>query len=254
MRSALSLHPLLLGGCVPWRRWGLSFAMSSPDWSPTARTVRGLARLPRGDMLLEYFRRIYLAARPGAEHGAVSAIGVTSAVEGEGRTTMATGIAAAMAADLDRPVVMVEVHMARPGLHQFLGIPPQPGLAEYLRQECSLSEAVRQISDRLFVLPAGDGVREAPRLIHQLVRADLRSRLGADNVIWVFDLPPIHSTSYGVLATTMAEALVFVVHAGQTTDEQVRESLGRLEESAVRSIVLNSFQPQLPTWLQNLVR
>jgi Mrp family chromosome partitioning ATPase len=184
----------------------------------------------------------------------VSAIGVTSAVEGEGRTTMATGIAAAMAADLDRPVVLVEVHMAHPGMYQFLGIPPQPGLAEYLRQECSLTEAVRQIADRLFVLPAGDGVREAPRLIHQLVRADLRSRLGTNDVIWVFDLPPIHSTSYGVLATTLAEALVFVVHAGQTTDEQVRESLGRLEESAVRSIVLNSFQPQLPAWLRSLVR
>jgi phosphate starvation-inducible protein PhoH len=50
----------------------------------------------------------------------------------------------------------------------------------------------------------------------------------------------------------MAEALVFVVHAGSTTDEQVRESLTRLGENTVRSIVVNGYQPQLPNWLQNL--
>jgi Mrp family chromosome partitioning ATPase len=254
MKPDLSLRALLLGGLAPHRGLsGATFATAFKGWSPAARTARGLSRLPQGDMLLEYFRRIYLAARPGSEQGAVNAIGVTSAFEGEGRTTIATGVAATMAADLDRPVVLVETHMARPGMHQLLGLQPQPGLAEYLRQECSLAEAVRQLSDRLFVLPAGNGAQEAPRLIHQLVRADLRSRLGGANVILVFDLPPIHSTSYGVLASTMAEALIFVVHAGRTTDEPVRESLARLEERAVRSIVLNAFQPQLPKWLRRVV-
>jgi Mrp family chromosome partitioning ATPase len=249
-----SLHRLLLGSFATRRTlWGTAFDAASFVRGATRRAPRDLSSLPRGDALLEYFRRIYLAARPGWEQGTVNAIGITSSIAGEGRTTIATGVATAMAADLDRPVVLVEMHMAHAGMHQLLGVERLPGLAEYLRHECSLSEAVRQISDRLFVLPAGDGATEAPRLIHQLVRADLRSRLGGNNVILVFDLPPIHSTSYGVLASTMAEALIFVVHAGRTSSEQVRESLARLEEQAVRSVVLNAFQPQIPEWLRGVV-
>jgi Mrp family chromosome partitioning ATPase len=213
---------------------------------------RGLAKAPRGEALLEYFRRIYLSVQPPADQGLVPSIGITSAVSGEGRTTIATGVAAAMAADLDRSIVLVEVDLAHPGVHQLLGINPEPGLAEYLRGECALTEAVHQISDKLFVLPAGDGAKEAPNLIYRLARADLRSRMSATDALLVLDLPPIFTTSYGVLAASMAEALVFVVHAGSTTDEQVRESLTRLGENTVRSIVVNGYQPQLPGWLQNL--
>lgn len=213
-----------------------------------------LARTPRGEALLEYFRRIYLAAHMGADQGFSAAIGVTSSVQREGRTTVATGIAATMAKDLDRPVVLVEVDVANPGVHDVLGVNPTPGLAEYLRNEASLAEAVHQIADRFFVLPAGDGAKEAPSLIYRLVKSDLSARLNANNALFVFDLPPVHSASYGVLASTLAETLVFVVHAGMATDEQVRGSLERLGEHAVRSVVVNAFQPQLPHWLQSLTR
>jgi Mrp family chromosome partitioning ATPase len=76
--------------------------------------------------------------------------------------------------------------------------------------------------------------------------------MNTSDALLVLDLPPIFTTSYGSLAASMAEALVFVVHAGSTSDEQVRESLTRLGDTRVRSIVLNGYQPQLPAWLQNL--
>jgi Mrp family chromosome partitioning ATPase len=227
-------------------------APKKPKKKLKTKPNRGLAKAPRGEALLEYFRRIYLSVQPPADQGLVPSIGITSAVSGEGRTTVATGVAAAMAADLDRSIVLVEVDLTHPGVHQLLGINPEPGLAEYLRGECALTEAVHQISDKLFVLPAGDGAKEAPNLIYRLARADLRARMSTTDALLVLDLPPVFTTSYGVLAASMAEALVFVVHAGSTTDEQVRESLTRLGENTVRSIVVNGYQPQLPGWLQSL--
>jgi MinD-like ATPase involved in chromosome partitioning or flagellar assembly len=213
---------------------------------------RDLAKAPRGEALLEYFRLIYLSVQPPADQGLVPSIGITSAVSGEGRTTIATGVAAAMAADLDRSIVLVEVDLAHPGVHQLLGINPEPGLAEYLRGECALSEAVHQISDKLFVLPAGAGAKEAPNLIYRLARADLRSRMNTSDALLVLDLPPVLTTSYGALAASMAEALVFVVRAGGTTNEQIYESLTRLGEKSAPKFVLNGYHPQLPRWLQNL--
>ena len=211
---------------------------------------RGIILQRRGETILEHFRRIYLSMQSLSEQDVLPVIGVTSAIASEGRTTISTGIAAAMAADLESPVVLVEADLSHPGVHRVLGIAPQPGICEYLRGESDLSTALRQISDRLFVLPAGDAHGEASRLIRQLAAGDLRKRLATSGAMMVLDLPPILSSSYGVLATSMAESLAFVVRAGYTTDKQVEDALSRLDESMVRGLVLNGAQPQLPGWLR----
>lgn len=210
-----------------------------------------LSRTPRGETLLEHFRRIYLSLQTAESRDVPPAIGITSAVGGEGRTTVATGVAAAMAADLDVPVVLVEVDLAHPGVHLVLGIAPEPGISEYLRGECEIATAVRQISERLFVLPAGNARGEASRLIRQLTTADLRARLDTSGAVLVFDLPPVIASSYGVLASSMAESLVFVVRSGSTTRGQVKEALTRLDETMVRGVVINGAQPILPRWLRS---
>jgi len=213
------------------------------------------ARWPRvamsgtGQTLLEHFRRVYLSIQPIHNLGEPSSIGVTSAHSGEGRTTVATGIAAAMAADLGVPVVLAEVDLAHPGVHRALGIAPEPGVSEYLRGECDIGTCVRQIADGLFVLPAGNARGEAPRLIRQLTAADLRTRLDTSGAVIIFDLPPVLDSSYGVMATAMAESIVFVVRSGQTTSPNVKEALSRLDESIVRGLVLNGVEPVLPRWL-----
>ena len=208
------------------------------------------AHRSRGITLLDHFRRIYLSIQPAEHTDLPLALGVTSALRGEGRTIVATGVAAAMAADLDLPVVLAEIDLAHPGMHAILGIAPVPGISEYLRGECDIGVAVRQISDRLFVLPAGDARGEAPRLIRQLTTADLRARLDSSGAILVFDLPPILDSSYGVLASTMAESLVFVVRAGRTTSAEVKDALSRLDENSVGGLVLNGTTPFLPKWLR----
>lgn len=210
----------------------------------------GLILQRRGETILEHFRRIYLSMQSVSDQDILPVIGVTSAIASEGRTTIATGIAAAMAADMESPVVLVEADLSHPGVHRVLGIAPQPGICEYLRGESDLSTALRQISDRLFVLPAGDAHGEASRLVRQLAAGDLRKRLATSGAMMVLDLPPILSSSYGVLASSMAESIAFVVRAGYTSDKQVEDALSRLDETMVRGLVLNGAQPQLPRWLR----
>lgn len=214
------------------------------------REDRALLTQRRGETTLEHFRRIYLSLQAATDSETLPAIGITSATAGEGRTTIATGVAAAMAADMESPIVLIEADLANPGVHRVLGLAPQPGICEYLRGESDLSTALRQISDRLFVLPAGDARGEASRLTRQLAGGELRNRLDASGAILVFDLPPILTSSYGVMASTMAEVLAFVVRAGATTDAQVRDALSRLDDISVRGLVLNGAQPQLPAWLR----
>jgi Mrp family chromosome partitioning ATPase len=195
--------------------------------------------------LLEYFRRTYLAIQATGDRSLPQAIGVTSAGRREGRTTIAAGIASAMGADLDVPVVLVEVDLTHPGLHRVFGIRSKPGISEYLRGECDVANVIRHVSEGLFVIPAGDARGEAPRLIRQLATADLPARLDASGAVLVLDLPPVKATSYGALACSMAESILFVVRAGIATIPDVKDSLARLDPATVRSVVLNGAQPLL---------
>jgi Mrp family chromosome partitioning ATPase len=250
LEATLSAMGVLPASTSPSRRKGGAKFMPAGTGSLSRGVRSARSHMRRGDTLLEHFRRVYLAAQPADSVDVPPSLGVTSALSGEGRTTVATGIAAVMAMDLDVPVVLVEVDLAHPGMHRILGIAPEPGISEYLRGECEVATAVRQISDRLFVLPAGNPRGDAARLIRQLTTADLRARLNTSGAILVFDLPPILDSSYGLLASSMAESLIFVVRSGQTTSAQVKDALERLDEAAVRGLVLNGAEPFLPSWLR----
>lgn len=198
---------------------------------------------------MEYFRRIYLSLQSTSSPDTVPTIGVTSAVDGEGKSTIALGIATTIATDLDSPIVLVELNLTRPSVHKSLGIPAQPGLSEYLRGECPLPSALRQITENLFVLPAGDCHNDPARLIRMLTRANLLLRMDNSGAVLVLDLPPVLTASYGVLASSMADAVVLVVRAGQTPEKMVKDAVARLDESTLRGIVLNAARPSIPAWL-----
>lgn len=221
--------------------------------APALASIGGpLGEARYAEFAMEQFRRLYLSVQPIDGQRLIPAIGVTSARQQEGRSTIAAGVAAAMAADMERPVVLIEVDLTRPGLHTALGLEPTPGISEYLRGECTLAMALRPVADRLFVLPAGDARGEAGRLVRQLVAADLRGRLDTSGALLVLDLPPILDTSYGVISTGMADALLFVVRAGQTADEDVKSALARLEDATIKSLVLNQARVQIPHWVRSL--
>jgi Mrp family chromosome partitioning ATPase len=219
----------------------LTHISHAPSW----QEGRGVAN----SETMEYFRRIYLSLQPPNSPDTMPTIGVTSALDSEGKSTIALGIASAMAADLDCPIVLVELNLSRPVIHKNMGLPLQPGLSEYLRGECMLTQALRQINENLFVLPAGDCRNDPARLIRRLTRTDLLLRMDNSGAVLVLDLPPVLTASYGVLASSMADAVVLVVRSGHTPEAKVKEAIARLDESTLRGMVLNAARPSIPTWL-----
>lgn len=220
-------------------------ALPEKNYQATWQNSRGGA----SSNTMEYFRRIYLSLQQSDSLDTFPTIGVTSALDGEGKSTVALGIATAMAADLDSPIVLVELNLARPTIHKSMGIPAQPGISEYLRGECPLPNALRQITENLFVLPAGDCRNDPARLIRMLTRANLLQRMDNSGAVLVLDLPPVLTASYGVLASSVADALVMVVRAGLTPEKMVKDAIARLDESTLRGIILNAARPSIPSWL-----
>lgn len=80
---------------------------------------------------------------------------VTSAVGGEGKTTVATQLALSLART-GHHTVLVDFDLRRPAIDQLLGLPLEPGVSEMLREESQLQEVLQQTPDTdLAVVTAG---------------------------------------------------------------------------------------------------
>lgn len=173
------------------------------------------------------------------ERNSVHSLGITSSVPGEGKSFVAAMIAQVLSVDSSRPVLLVECDWENTSNHDYFGIPLGPGLAEWLRGECAEADIRYQVSSTLTVIRAGDGREDAVRLIQYMLKCGLQNTLARNDENLIIDLPPVITSSYGVFAANMVDALALVVRAGVTPDTLVADACTYLSNLPVQGIILN---------------
>lgn len=73
-------------------------------------------------------------------------IAFTSSSKGEGKTVTAMNVASAFAQQVDTKVLVVECDLRRPRVHSALKLTPAPGLTNYLNEECSYLDMIKETS------------------------------------------------------------------------------------------------------------
>lgn len=202
--------------------------------------------LDEEDLPLEIYRQAFVSL--GLSPDSHPVIAVTSAIAGEGRTTIALGLARTLAHDLDCMVSLIDADLERPSLAEHFDIVESFGLADVLRGEKRLAEVRCLVAPNLCVVTAGARGAEAAGLLRQLPLADsFHDRHGLPGVS-ILDLPPLLSHGYSSLAARAADATLLVVRAGVTPVEIVREAIARLEDRPPRGVVFNGQRSSLPSW------
>ena len=180
-------------------------------------------------------------------------IGVTSALYGEGKTSIAIGIATAIAADTREPTVLLECDLEHGSFDRYYGFSPSPGLTEWLEGAGRLRILRAAPLPNLFVIPAGTPPLDPARLFYQLSEsgliAELRPRFG--NI--VIDLPPVLDIAYGSLASKLAEQIVLVARYGVTLVDDLEKVSFLLGRERLSGIVLNGTEYRTPGWLRRLL-
>lgn len=180
-------------------------------------------------------------------------IGFTSAVSGEGKSFLAMLTATALARQTHMPVTLIDCNWEHPTLHSSFGIPDSPGLAEWLRLECSLDDIRYIVSPGLTVIPAGIAGDGAVALTSALKSIGLQALRTHPDESLIVDLAPVLTTSYGALLSQQLDAVLLVVRAGSTWDSYIQEASYELSASAVEGVVLNATRSRIPHWLQRVL-
>ena len=157
-------------------------------------------------------------------------VGFTSALLGEGVSTVALGTALSLAELRGDEVLLVDGNWLQPSLSEDAGLDAAPGLADRLARSTELDAAIRRTpGSRIAFLPIGDRTSTRPAL-----RA-----LGSFETV-VVDLPPILAGEPFVLPwAAVLDQICVVLREEATPLPVLRQALGRLHAVNAPCIVLN---------------
>ena len=169
-----------------------------------------------------------------------TAIVVTSAVMGEGKSSTALNLGYVLAKDLDRRTIVIDCDLKRPMQHIYAGVWQQPGLAEILRGTKVIEDCLQRLGDAgPWILSAG-AVGDNPLALskmHQL--ADLIIELKEKFDYVIIDAPPVLPLADMQVLASMGDLLAYVVKASMTGRDVVQKALKAIGDTANVGIILN---------------
>ncbi len=180
-------------------------------------------------------------------------LGITSALHGEGKTTVALGIATAIAADTGEPTVLLECDLETSS-DEFFGVTNGPGLGDWLEGEQTPLRILRMPPlANSFLIPAGGNRPDAARVFYRLSQSTVVEDLQQNFPNVIIDLPPLLSIAYSSLAAKVTERILLVARYGRTPLAAVEKSVFLLGRERISGIVLNGYSSRTPRWLRRLL-
>jgi capsular exopolysaccharide synthesis family protein len=210
---------------------------------PTAPMLGGRSILSDLDyQFLEAFRSLYTNIHLLSAGRALRSLLVSSAVAGDGKSTVALHLAATAAA-VGQRVLLVDADLRCPQLHAKLGLPNVRGLGDAISTDISLNDAIQRApnQDNLFVLTAGQIPPDPIKLLSSKKMHYLMEQFQAFFDLVIYDTPPLAGLADTHLIAAHTDATIMVVQIGKTDRSQVRKVLEELKISgaSVLGIVAN---------------
>jgi capsular exopolysaccharide synthesis family protein len=137
---------------------------------------------------------------------------ITSAVGGEGKTTLAAQLAG-RCANAGLLTVLVDADLRRPSLGDLLEVPEGPGLSDVLAGEVDPEAAMVVIGNAggFHLLPAGAPGRDPSRLLHGERLGELIAQLRATFDVVIVDAPPVLAVPDALLLGRWTDGAVLAV-------------------------------------------
>jgi len=193
----------------------------------------------------EQFRKLRNHIVSAGILGSTKTILVTSAVQGEGKSFVATNLAIGLAQDLHIHALLVDCDLRKPSLAQRFGVQNRYGIADYLVGQGDVSRLlIKTELDKLSILPSGSIQGNPTELIasNRMVALveELKTRYNDRYVI--FDSTPLLATSEVEVLAKLVDGVILVVRAGKTPRETVEQALNLLEREKLLGLILNNVE------------
>lgn len=166
---------------------------------------------------------------------------ITSPGPSDGKTTTATNLAAIIAQG-DRDVVLVDADLRRPRVHRFLALSNQIGLSDLFRDGFRIDAVKRPVqgNEKMEVITSGNLPPNPAELLGSVRMEKILEELRETGKMVILDSPP-SLVSDAVILSTKVDGVVLVLQPGSTDVASAIAVLEQLHraEARVLGVVLN---------------
>jgi protein-tyrosine kinase len=181
-----------------------------------------------------------------------NSLAVVGTASDTGKTLTAINLAIAIAADLDRTALLVDLDLRKPSVHRKLGVECRVGIDDCLRRGLPLKDAMlRPVGyERLVVLPARERCDDSSELLasHRTQECIREMRLRYKDRVLIFDLPPVLQTDDALAFSRHVQAALLVVGEGKTQRTDVARTIDLLRNLPILGTVLNGTREKLKSY------
>lgn len=158
---------------------------------------------------------------------------ITSARDGEGKSTLSAHLAISLARSGAR-VVLVEADMHRPGQYDRFGVGRTPGLADALSGTLDVSEAIHETEyPGLFLLCAGSPIDDLTGILTPERLEGVFGHLRRQYDTVLIDAPPVLPVYDALLLAREAEQTLLCAMCNHSQTYAIQQALARLESVGV---------------------
>lgn len=197
-------------------------------------------------MAAEEFRKLRTRLQHTAALDSTRSILVTSSDPGDGKTTVACNLAAGLALN-GRRILLVDANFRRPEIHNTFEIPNDQGFSDALNSLAYFDTAVRDTPvANLFVMPCGPKPVNATELLESQLLIDFIERALEDYDHVIFDSGPLLIVSETMALAPRVDGVVSVVRARANSRgvlQRMRDVLRHVKAEHL-GVVLNAVRSQ----------
>jgi capsular exopolysaccharide synthesis family protein len=190
------------------------------------------------------------------KHGSRQLV-LASCHAGAGTSTVARGLAVALARRLSGKVLLVDANLRTPSLHAALGVPRELGLVEAVNLEVPVEDSVlwSDLYPNLRFMTAGRRVARPVQFFESAETEGFLKLLGGAFDYVVLDSAPVGACPETTVLASWVGKLALVLEAEATRWAAAERAKERLEAAGVAVVgaVLNRRRHHIPSWLYQLV-
>jgi capsular exopolysaccharide synthesis family protein len=239
-----SIVGLVLGVCFALLQEYLDDRINAPDHVKGLITAPALGFVPLVDQdknllvnqmsvgaLMESYRVLRSNVGFATVDSPNNSILVTSTLPGEGKSTTSVNLAIAMALD-GKKVILVDLDLRRPTVHQKFGMDHNSGVTNVLMGQTSLDKALQKTDfPGLEVLTSGPLPPNPAELMNSQAMRRLLAELKQSADVVILDSPPFLATADAQVLSALVDGVVFVVQFGAVRKPELRHAQSLLQQA-----------------------
>ncbi|MGV0024939.1 GumC family protein [Phormidesmis priestleyi] len=167
---------------------------------------------------------------------------ITSTLAGEGKSTLAVGLAIS-AARLHQRVLLIDADLRRPNLHKLLNLPNEQGLSTLLVSQSPIPQQIEiqdaNLRGNISVLTAGPTPADPAKLLSSQRMKEILATFEQTYDLVIVDAPPALGMVDAVLTASCCSGVLLVGRINQVTRPKLTQSIEMLNQLNLIGVVAN---------------